>query len=479
MVQQLGGRGRGTALRALACATLCAMPAASVQPRARLLRAPALRAPARMASTGSREPSRQQPANAAEALAERELGGEMARGVRPSPSIFTGRWVDPDRPPREEASLFTLSHAALSTLTEWRREGVANTTRLSQEWTRTLAKFDRGDFRWEFLTPWRTEPLTTRDKAIVCVTFIGSAIISQALWDPEASLWDHREARAAAAAPLARPSLTRGRPLLRLCARAVSYLVFFFAYAIANNATLRQLAILGSTFEIFAFLFDETGPERAEIVPISYELLFIVINSYYALRAYVNEQPIELADVERRVYEACFQPTGLTARQFVRLLEYAEWHVSVEGSLLCEQGQPVRDAFVPLSGNFSIVTAERGRVAAIGLYNLVGEVSLLENLQSKGGHFHKRAIASMVAEPGSTYVRWPQRAFYELMESDADFANAMQLMISKTLSKKLLALWETSPGGETRAGGPSARAGGAPVRAELAPPAGAGGGSDD
>lgn len=231
---------------------------------------------------------------------------------------------------------------------------------------------------------------------------------------------------------------------------AVSYLVFFFAYAIANNATLRQLAILGSTFEIFAFLFDDAGPERAEIVPVSYELLFIVINSYYALRAYIAEQPVELEDVERRVYEACFQPTGLTPRQFVKLLERAEWHVSVDGSLLCEQGEPVKDAFVPLSGNFSIVTAERGRVASIGLFNLVGEVSLLENLQSEGGRFHKAAIASMVAEPGSTYVRWPQKAFYELMQADADFASAMQLMISKTLSKKLLALWETSSADEPR-----------------------------
>ncbi|KAJ1636992.1 hypothetical protein T492DRAFT_955552 [Pavlovales sp. CCMP2436] len=54
------------------------------------------------------------------------------------------------------------------------------------------------------------------------------------------------------------------------------------------------------------------------------------------------------------------------------------------------------------------------------------------------------SIASMMAEPGSTYVRWPQRAFYDLMQSDADFSSSMQLMISKTLSKKLLALWDTS-----------------------------------
>ena len=46
----------------------------------------------------------------------------------------------------------------------------------------------------------------------------------------------------------------------------------------------------------------------------------------------------------------------------------------------------------------------------------------------------------MVAAPGSCYVRWPQRAFYELQqEEDSDFGYAIQLMIARTLSEKLSA----------------------------------------
>ncbi|KAJ1636993.1 hypothetical protein T492DRAFT_860683 [Pavlovales sp. CCMP2436] len=260
-------------------------------------------------------------------------------------SVFTGRWVDVNKPMRPQASLGTVARAAWGTIRTYARDRQYNATDLSHECLKLMEGLDRGDFRWEFLTPWRKEPLTARDKE---------------LWDPEASLWDH-----------------------------LSYLVFFFAYAIANNATLRQLAILGSTFEIFAFLFDDKGPERAEIVPITYETLFIVINGYYALRAYLAEQPVDLEDIERRVYEACFQPTGLSPRQFIKLLEFAEWHVSVDGELLCEQGQPVMDLFVPISGNFSIGSGSGN--FSIGLFNLVGEVSLLDNLQSEGGRYHRCA----------------------------------------------------------------------------------------
>lgn len=45
---------------------------------------------------------------------------------------------------------------------------------------------------------------------------------------------------------------------------------------------------------------------------------------------------------------------------------------------------------------------------------MIGEASLLENLQSEGGLVHQLARSTIVAEPGAAFVRWPQRAFYDL-----------------------------------------------------------------
>ena len=45
---------------------------------------------------------------------------------------------------------------------------------------------------------------------------------------------------------------------------------------------------------------------------------------------------------------------------------------------------------------------------------MIGEASLLENLQSEGGNFHQPSRATIVAEPGAAFVRWSQRSFFEL-----------------------------------------------------------------
>jgi len=47
-------------------------------------------------------------------------------------------------------------------------------------------------------------------------------------------------------------------------------------------------------------------------------------------------------------------------------------------------------------------------------------------------------VSQVIARPGSAYVRWPQRAFWELQrDTESDFGLTVQLMISRTLSEKL------------------------------------------
>lgn len=339
--------------------------------------------------------------------------------------VYRGRWSDPDEEQKPKPTMRSLIRGAILTIDQlWWDHRLNVTTLMGAEFRGLLRAIDRGDFRWEFLTPWRQEPLSTIDKLVVCVSFIGIAIVSQALWDPEASIWDHW-----------------------------SYIVFFFSYAIGNNLSLRILAILGSVLEIAAALLDANGPERVDVIPVTYESIFIVINAYYALRAFLAQQPVEFAPLEQMVYSSCFQPCGLRPHQFLKILEFAEWHVAVEDDEICTKGKAVRDLYVPLAGNFSIVS-DGTKVGMVKPFELIGEVSLLEHLQSPGGDYHPPAMASMVAEAGSSYVRWPQSSFYELMTQDEDFAASMQVMISKALSKKLKQLWQGRGTGAGAAAGP-------------------------
>ena len=89
---------------------------------------------------------------------------------------------------------------------------------------KSLATLDRGEFRWEFLTPWVDRDLTRTDKVIVCSTFIGLAVVAQELIEPSTALAQH-----------------------------LSYVATFFSYAAGDQVVYRAIAILASLLEIFAY----------------------------------------------------------------------------------------------------------------------------------------------------------------------------------------------------------------------------------
>jgi len=290
-----------------------------------------------------------------------------------------------------------------------------------------LKPVDKGEFRWEFLVPWVNRSLTTVDKVVVCTSFVVASFTLQKLFDPGASVGVH-----------------------------VSNIAQFFSYAMGNPIGFRSLALLSSVSEIFgdvletknsgvlsgASLDARQGVDGEDIVPIAYNILFFVINSYYIVRWALTRDALlnalEWDEDAENVYRDCFQPLGFRRAQFSRLVPYTriEANEGIESRLLTVQGEPLTDLFVLLEGSLEVRV---GNTVATRLppFQLVGEASLLENLQSPGGTLQSKARATIVALPGAKYVRWSQRTFYELQEEEDEFAEAVQLMIARTLSRKL------------------------------------------
>ena len=103
---------------------------------------------------------------------------------------------------------------------------------------------------------------------------------------------------------------------------------------------------------------------------------------------------------ETELYKRCFEPLGVGAYQYVKLLRDAVWCAPTEETPLTVEGEPVTQLFVSVSGDFDVVSGGR-RVATLPEYQVIGEVALLENLQSEDGAFHQAARATVLAEPGS------------------------------------------------------------------------------
>jgi len=297
----------------------------------------------------------------------------------------------------------------------------------------TLEPLDKGDFRWEFLVPFNNKTLSSTDKFIVCSAFIGLSFTLQTLLDPGASVGVH-----------------------------LSYIAQFFSYAMGDPIGFRLLAVLTSVLEIAGNLFETkqngfivngadfnlinafSSIDAEDVFPIFYDQLFIVINMYYVFRWVLSREALvgalEWNEDEESLYKNCFAPLGFRRAQFSRLLRVATFESAAgDADVLTTQGEAIYDLYVPLNGTVEVRVG--GSVAAtLPPYKLIGEASLLENLQSARGEVHPAARATVVAAPGSCYVRWPQSAFFELQqEEDSDFAYAIQLMIARTLSDKLQA----------------------------------------
>ena len=313
--------------------------------------------------------------------------------------------------------------------------------------------------------PWVPKgTLTALDKFIIPTTFVGLSFGIQYV------LPDYRDASVDVHAAL---------------------IVQFFSYAVGNPIFFRLLALVASVFEIAGDLLEQRNeglftlnlavdslitpdwwvPTTEDLFPVVYNIFFLVINLYYVLLWALGNDAFaapKFTPVEELVYNRCFSPLGLSRALFSRLLRDASFEVGASegdddcaildgadkpksmestvasmvvdespciGTLLCEEGVPLTELFVPLE---PVEVRVKGVVTAtLPPFRLVGEAALLENLDSDGTAALP-SRATVVAPPGARFVRWPHRTFYELQQEEgSDFAASVQLMIARTLSDKL------------------------------------------
>ena len=150
---------------------------------------------------------------------------------------------------------------------------------------KSLATLDRGEFRWEFLTPWVDRDLTRTDKVIVCSTFIGLAVVAQELVEPSTALAQH-----------------------------LSYVATFFSYAAGDQVVYRAIAILASLLEIFAYgVEDGAFLLREDAIPEGYNIIFII--EFVYVRWALNGSDMVglglLDATETELYKRCFEPLGV------------------------------------------------------------------------------------------------------------------------------------------------------------------------
>lgn len=145
--------------------------------------------------------------------------------------------------------------------------------------------------------------------------------------------------------------------VLAICEEKGNYVVTIGSLAsltsimMANMAYFRMLQLVSGSLY---FTYNMT--RRPPLMSAAYwNLVFFTINVLMLLRLFFETRPETFSENELDVFERHFLNTGLSPRQFKRLLSSATWRHVARGEVLVKQGGEVKELMVVCKGAVSVL----------------------------------------------------------------------------------------------------------------------------
>lgn len=112
--------------------------------------------------------------------------------------------------------------------------------------------------------------------------------------------------------------------------------------------------------------------------------------------------------------------------QFRRLMRKAQFVQVDQSTPLLHQGEQPTHLYLTTSYGFALIRDDRK--TELGPENFLGEISFL-----LGGP----ATATVIAEPGCSYVAWEVSNLREMMQKSQNIENAVTVLLSQDIARKL------------------------------------------
>ena len=194
--------------------------------------------------------------------------------------------------------------------------------------------------------------------------------------------------------------------------------LFLLSYLVRDILWLRLLTIVAILTLIPYYAANDLVP------PIVWNTAFAGINLFQVYRLLLERRPVKMSLREQRLYRLGFD--RLSPRDFLRLLQRAQWEEHAEGMVLIEQGRTSARLSVIAEGQATVEVDDEA-VSELGPGQFVGEMSFVTG---------EPACARVLAA-GCTCVHWPRDALRELLDERADLRAALQNVIGTDLASKL------------------------------------------
>lgn len=197
--------------------------------------------------------------------------------------------------------------------------------------------------------------------------------------------------------------------------------LYLASYLVRDILALRVLTVVAG-LTLLPFYIMRPEPIW---VAVAWNALFIAINLVQIHRLLLERRPVRLNHAELALYNRVF--SGMSQRDFVKLLRSGRWQSAPPSSCLVEQGSAVTDLIVVASGSVAVKVQDR-EVTTLDAGRFVGEMSYITG---------EPTSASVWTKEPTEYVAWARDALQSLFTTNADVRSGVQLAIGADLARKL------------------------------------------
>lgn len=199
----------------------------------------------------------------------------------------------------------------------------------------------------------------------------------------------------------------------------LAFILVAGSFMVKDMLWLRALSISASLCSI---AYNANAAANPLMVPIFWNLFFIMLNLYHMARIIYGNRKIKLNEKEQELYHLSFQ--SLNLQEYAKLLSLSKWKTFKPGEVIVEENQTMEDLMMIYSGRVDILVKER-KLNELKDGQFIGEMSFLAD---------QVASAKVVAAYETELIAWNQKELKNLKSKNPSLIFSLQSAMARQLT---------------------------------------------
>ena len=203
----------------------------------------------------------------------------------------------------------------------------------------------------------------------------------------------------------------------------IAYIIFLFAFIAKKIVWLRSLTVLGYIISMPYFFFFFENPLW---INLGWTTLYTVINLIMLFLIYLESRPIELSDLEQKIYDRTFK--SLKPKEFKHLIDHGSFEELQPDIGLVTRDTHLEKLMLVVEGQAEVVL-KNGDEVDIPSGGFIGEQSFITGENTSADVSTGREV--------STILSWNSDSLRKYLEKKPHLKETLELILTSDVIHKL------------------------------------------